>query len=228
MSLQLKYEEQLVKAKKAQERQLAKKKSKLNDPLYIKKQFEKRLKTKQQAFAKQQEKLSSKEYREKQIEKAKKSANKAIEKSRQKQQSAPKQAKVIELKSRKPLKQSGLKGSSRTLHEKSIQNKLASLGCICCRNQKWQLDGEFSLVNYVSIHHCFGRSKKNNQNCEYLVFPLCEYHHQNFPPAELNPPEDLFPLHGSGRKLWEAVNGKQIDLIAQCYELINEPMLWTH
>jgi len=229
MNPQVKYEEQLAKARKAQERQMAKQKLRFSDPQFLKKQQEKKFEAQQRAFIKQQEKLSSQAYRDSQLVKIRASAEKARKKKlEQFETSRGEEGKVVEFKPRKAVKQMGLKGKGKTQHERLVQNKLASLGCICCRNKSWDLDSEFTIVNYVSIHHCFGRSKRNNQFCEYLVLPLCEYHHQSFPPVELNPPKDLLPLHGSGKKAWEAINGKQTDLIIQCYALIDEPTPWLN
>ena len=59
--------------------------------------------------------------------------------------------------------------SNPTKQEKEYWDRIASLGCICCR-----IDGRFNPL--VSIHHIEGRTKKG---CHRKVLALCAGHHQD-------------------------------------------------
>jgi hypothetical protein len=62
-----------------------------------------------------------------------------------------------------------MKGKTRTTSEKSLQNRIAQLGCIACLK-----DGVFN--DQVSIHHIDGRTKPEAHT---KVLPLCAGHHQD-------------------------------------------------
>lgn len=173
---------------------------------------------------KQKQKLASPEYRQQQQEKYKA----AVERQRDRQLDRMKKQDLktkekLQKKPRKALKNRGMKGRGRTARERILENKLASLGCICCFNQGWYT----TLMNsqegqyFISMHHVDGRTKAW---CHAKQLPLCQYHHDTPPP--LGAPKDLFPLHGTGRKLWEAINGTQESLLKQAYEMIGEPQPW--
>jgi hypothetical protein len=61
-----------------------------------------------------------------------------------------------------------MKGASRTKAEKEYQDRIASVGCICCLQ-----DGIYTP--HVSIHHIDGRTKPG---AHYKVLSLCGPHHQ--------------------------------------------------
>ena len=62
-----------------------------------------------------------------------------------------------------------MKGKTRTTSEKSLQDRIAQLGCIACLK-----DGVFN--DQVSIHHINGRTKPEAHT---KVLPLCAGHHQD-------------------------------------------------
>jgi hypothetical protein len=79
-----------------------------------------------------------------------------------------------------------------------------------------------SNFNYVSIHHVDGRVKVL---CHLLCLPLCQWHHD----CSMGVQEALkyplvFPIHAKGsvggKTSWEKVNGTQVDLIKQVWDLI--------
>lgn len=98
-----------------------------------------------------------------------------------------------------------VKGTTPTSAEKELHDRLAQLGCICCRQE-----GIFNPV--VSIHHCNGRTKTD---CHRDVLPLCGPHHQKLD-------KNVLAVHGN-KRAWEAKYGKQIDLVEQIMAEIGEP-----
>jgi cytochrome c-type biogenesis protein CcmH/NrfF len=116
------------------------------------------------------------------------------------------------------------KERSVTKAEKELHNRMGQLGCIVCRNKGLGLvDTDTTNINYISIHHVFGRTKPN---CHIKCLPLCQYHH-DFPLSpelqQLYPM--VFPIHAKGKvggkSLWEQENGTQKALIKQVWALIN-------
>lgn len=111
----------------------------------------------------------------------------------------------------------------RTKADKELHDRMAALGCIACRNKALGLeDMDSTNINYVSIHHVDGRVKLF---CHLFCLPLCQWHHD----CPMNAQEALkyalvFPIHAKGRtggkNSWEKVNGKQVDLIKQVWDLI--------
>ncbi|MCR3806645.1 Ref family recombination enhancement nuclease [Pseudomonas aeruginosa] len=98
-----------------------------------------------------------------------------------------------------------VKGTTPTSAELGLHDRIAQLGCICCR-----IEGRFNPV--VSIHHCKGRTKPG---CHRDVLPLCGPHHQKIEPGVL-------AIHGD-KPSWESRYGKQIDLVVQLMAEIGEP-----
>lgn len=93
-----------------------------------------------------------------------------------------------------------------TLKEKYYWSMLAEIvGCIACRK-----DGVIN--NYVSIHHCEGRTKKG---AHMLVLPLCDRHHQTGG-------EDAPSIH-PWKARFEAKYGTQEELMRECRELCAAP-----
>lgn len=88
-----------------------------------------------------------------------------------------------------------MKGRTRTAEEVRLHDRIAELGCICCR-----IDGIYNPV--VSIHHVNGRTAPF---CHHDVLPLCGAHHQKLDP-------DTLAIHGDKRR-WQAKYGNQYDLI---------------
>jgi len=107
--------------------------------------------------------------------------------------------------------------------EKELHNRMGQLGCIVCRNMGLGLeDMDSTNVNYISIHHCDGRTKPN---CHLKCLPLCQWHHDQPMPLELQKLyPDVFPIHAKGKhggkSDWEKMNGTQKELIKQVWELI--------
>ena len=84
-------------------------------------------------------------------------------------------------------------------------NKLASLGCIVCRN----IHGVFS---HAELHHVrrLATSKKRDKA---PILPLCALHHRG--PYGIG-------VH-SGRETWEKNYGGEVELLDQVDNLIKEP-----
>lgn len=93
--------------------------------------------------------------------------------------------------------------SNPTKSEKAFWDKLASIGCIACRQ-----DGIFN--DYVSIHHIDGRTKPG---CHMKVLPLCAEHHQTG--------GESAPAIHPYKARFEAKYGSQIELLSKAKELIN-------
>lgn len=101
-----------------------------------------------------------------------------------------------------------MKGRAPTSEEKEFMIKIASLGCIVCRNMGYE-------TPHVSIHHIDGRVKKG---CHFHVLPLCGNHHQV--PDSQKPPR-WFALHAN-RAEFEKEYGTERGLYLQCLEILNE------
>ena len=210
---------------KVNERQAAaraRQKAKMASPEYQAEQAQKQL----ERAERQRDKQNTPEYREKQRAKAKAAQERAYERARSKADDAKKIKTIISyprqktLQSKNKLKGNGLKGRTPTAIERRLMNKIGALPCVCCLAQ-----GVESLGNVihgpVALHHVEGRTK---EWAHAKVLPLCQYHHDVPPP--LTAPIWLFPLHGTGRKPWEALNGTQEALLIRVYELIDEERPW--
>lgn len=100
-----------------------------------------------------------------------------------------------------------MKGISRTAAEVELHDRIAQLGCICCR-----IEG---IENpWISIHHCNGRTRPG---CHQDVLPLCGPHHQKEFPYVL-------ARHGN-KRAWEAKYGKEYDLVEQVMREVGHPYL---
>ncbi|WP_338923971.1 Ref family recombination enhancement nuclease (plasmid) [Pseudomonas silesiensis] len=84
--------------------------------------------------------------------------------------------------------------------EKLLHDRIAQLGCICCR-----MEGK-GLNPHVSIHHAHGRMKPG---AHMWVLALCEPHHQDNGTAVARHP---------WKRRWEAKFGKEDDLIRKQWE----------
>lgn len=227
-------EEAILKHQVAQQRQrkkqIAKRQEKLADPEYRQQQLAKVSTTSKKGI--QQKPVDITARRAKQIEAVQRQQQRHRDKQQALLQDPEHQAlqreKVLaKAKARpvpsKPIKSKGLKGRARTAEEKRLEALLARIGCICCRNQGWYTDAMNNQEgqHFISMHHVDGRTKPW---CHAKQLPLCQYHHDTPPPQ--GAPEQLFPLHGTGRKRWEKVNGTQEDLLQQVYEIIGEVQPW--
>lgn len=127
--------------------------------------------------------------------------------------------------SAKPIKSKGLKGRARTAEEKRLEALLARIGCICCKNKGWYTEAMNNQEgqHFISMHHVDGRTKPWSHAKQ---LPLCQHHHDT--PAPAHAPDELFPLHGTGRKIWEKVNGTQAELLQQVYDMVGETQPWLH
>lgn len=100
-----------------------------------------------------------------------------------------------------------MKGITRTAAEVELHDKVAQLGCICCR-----IDGFENT--WISIHHANGRTKPG---CHQDVLPLCAPHHVKERP-------DVLARHGD-KRAWESLYGKEYDLIEQVMREVGHPYL---
>ncbi len=82
-----------------------------------------------------------------------------------------------------------------TAAEKRHMSRVASLGCIACRNQG---DGETP----ASVHHALtgGGGRRNHMK----VLPLCHYHHQG-----------EGGIHTLSRNRWQEIHGTEEELLEQ-------------
>lgn len=168
-------------------------------------------------YRKEKARRSSPEYIEAQREKAKAAA----ERKRQKEL-ADNDPKVSNLDAKRKSSKSGigLTGRTPTALEKALMDEIGKLPCICCYEKGQVYLGE-DAASYISLHHVEGRTKPL---AHAKVLPLCQYHHDQPPPADA--PDWLFPLHGSGRKVWEEENGTQDALLELVYDIIGYYRPW--
>lgn len=240
------------KQKAALTRRIEKQREKQNSPEYKAKQLQKQREAAQRQQQKQRDKLADPEYRQAQLAKAKlqqkpikpktpkpvdieaqrakqlAAAQRQQQRQREKQlaqwqdptQRAEQRKKAL---AKPAIKNRGLKGRAKTAEEKRLEALLARIGCICCKNKGWYTEAMNSQEgqHFISMHHVDGRTKPWSHAKQ---LPLCQYHHDTPPPQ--NAPEHLFPLHGTGRKLWEKVNGTQTELLEQVYRLVGESPPW--
>lgn len=105
-----------------------------------------------------------------------------------------------------PARKATLKTKQRavTPTEKAVWGRLANLGCIACMK-------EGSYNPHVSIHHIDGRTKPG---CHMLVLPLCGSHHQD-------DGSGVLAVH-PWKARFEKRYGAQLDLVAECMNLIGE------
>ena len=99
-----------------------------------------------------------------------------------------------------------MKGKTRTTSEKSLQDRIAQLGCIACLK-----DGEFN--DQVSIHHIDGRTKPEAHT---KVLPLCAGHHQDGTGYA-----GLIAVH-PWKKRFEQRYGGQYALLDEVMRMIND------
>lgn len=86
-----------------------------------------------------------------------------------------------------------------TKREKAYLDRVASLGCVVCRNQGY---GDTP----AQIHHIRAGQGMAQRASNYLVIPLCPSHHTD-------------GGHGvavhAGRETFERIYGSELDLLAQ-------------
>ena len=99
-----------------------------------------------------------------------------------------------------------MKGKTRTTSEKSLQDRIAQLGCIACLK-----DGVFN--DQVSIHHIDGRT---NPEAHTQVLPLCAGHHQDGTGYA-----GLIAVH-PWKKRFEQRYGGQYALLDEVMRMIND------
>lgn len=107
---------------------------------------------------------------------------------------------------RKPIKSRGMKGRPPTAEESRFMDAIGSLGCAAC----WK-DGIEN--HFASIHHIDGRTKPD---AHFKVLNLCAGHHQ----AGTGEDKTLIAVHPDKAR-FEARYGTQMELLAECIELIN-------
>lgn len=98
-----------------------------------------------------------------------------------------------------------MKGRSTTKAQRKFWNNLCeTVGCIACRKE-----GRFN--SYCLLHHIDGRTKPH---AHWFCLPLCGPHHQDAG-------NGVIAVHPYKARFEEAY-GKQIDLFAECLELLAE------
>lgn len=88
---------------------------------------------------------------------------------------------------------------SKTKAEIAHLDRVASLGCIACRNSGL---GDTP----AEIHHCSAGTGLSVRADNYQVIPLCQIHHRNGGHG--------VAIH-AGRQSWQAVFGTEKELLAQ-------------
>ena len=151
----------------------------------------------QRAIARQREKQADPEWRQTQYDK-----------QRERQTRNAERAKI------RPYRR-GLKGRTPRAAERTIMDKIGALPCIAC-----YMHGIINEI--ISLHHIDGRTAAG---AHARVLPLCKHHHQYAaPPAIRAVYAWLVPVHADGtcggKAAFEALNGTQEDLYAQCIEMI--------
>ena len=86
-----------------------------------------------------------------------------------------------------------------TKREKAYLDRVASLGCVVCRNQGY---GE----SQAQIHHIRAGQGMSQRASNYLVIPLCPSHHTDGGKG--------VAIH-AGQQAFEAIYGSELDLLAQ-------------
>lgn len=100
-----------------------------------------------------------------------------------------------------------MKGRNPTKAEKVLWDRMAALGCVACRK-----DGRSNP--WVSIHHIDGRTKPGANE---RVLALCSEHHQH---TDLDPMKRIGVHPFIAR--FENKYGRQLDLLAECMEMIGK------
>ena len=194
--IEAKRQKQYEAAQRQQLRQRERQRERQASPEYREQLREKAVATSARRIAR----LTSPEYRAEQAEKARR---------KQEEKAA---APVAEKRRSAPIRSRGTKGRAPTSDERRVMDALGSLPCIACL-----LNGQ--RTDEISLHHISGRTKPG---AHYEVLPLCKWHHQHAAPAHVRLSYPwLVPVHADGkvggRKLFEAHNGTQEDLLAESY-----------
>lgn len=214
MSDKEKYQRSLDKKRASMEKANAKRLAKLKDPKEIAKRREKQNELNQRAFDRAKAKSEAK---------------------RLTPRATP--AKAATPKKRPPIKSKGLKGRAPTASEKRMQDKMASLPCVCCGVLvrrgliPAELLDNISQFNPVSLHHTDGRVKVG---AHYRQLPLCACHHQVAIEADLRtsaPYMYLVPVHADGnwggKAQFNALFGSEMKLLELVYEQIGESVFFS-
>ena len=88
---------------------------------------------------------------------------------------------------------------SKTKDEKQWLNKLAESGCCICRKYHGITDAP-----QANLHHLREGVGLGQKSSDYLVIPLCHYHHQSGPPGEA--------FHASPKQ-WIDKYGKESEML---------------
>ena len=99
-----------------------------------------------------------------------------------------------------------MKRTSPNRPEKDFHDRLCNIiGCVACL-----IDGHFN--NWVSIHHCDGRTKPD---AHMRVIPLCAGHHQDGTGED----KTMIAVHPY-KKRFETRYGTQKELTNMCFHLL--------
>lgn len=86
-----------------------------------------------------------------------------------------------------------------TKREKAYLDRVASLGCVVCRNLGFG-------PTPAAVHHIRAGQGMSQRASDYLTIPLCPEHHQNGGKG--------VAIH-AGQQAFEAIYGSELDLLAQ-------------
>lgn len=96
-----------------------------------------------------------------------------------------------------------MKKKPATSAEKKHLARVASIGCIVCRNMgHWDTPAE--------IHHLMAGTGAGQRSPHCRVLPLCFHHHSA---------QGVDGIHG-GQMTWEKTHGPELELLAQLCELL--------
>ncbi|RXJ10449.1 Ref family recombination enhancement nuclease [Lelliottia nimipressuralis] len=99
------------------------------------------------------------------------------------------------------------KSTYKTKAEQKHLERVASLGCIVCKNLGYE-------DSPAEIHHCSKGTGLSVRADNFHVIPLCVHHHRN-------------GGHGTaihaGRRTWENNFGTEAELLVQVLYLLGEP-----
>ena len=91
-----------------------------------------------------------------------------------------------------------------TKAEKAHLDRVASLGCIICRN-------EGQGYAPALVHHIRTGMGMRQRNSHFNVMPLCPRHHQT---------GGFGVAFHSGSREWQKIHGSELDLLAQVQSLL--------
>ena len=89
-----------------------------------------------------------------------------------------------------------------TVVEKAFMNRVASIGCVVCMNSG-------NEGTPAVIHHLREEMGGAMRNSNFMVLPLCPYHHD----------DNAGGFH-KNRKTWQMKHGTELELFGQVLEIV--------